>query len=220
MRIKSPFKDYYDFVSYRFGEDPDCTYLRRPFHYQRCFVEWDARDHFRDTLRGDLRTSGRLAIQFVVAGSRAVPVLRRYDRDTMELLVEAHDELLEIDWKKQVVRPALPTGERLAELIRFVGAPVFLVNERYSEIIHRPKRRVVKGLRLDSAIPVLADIGFPSVVPAEQMWQDIYATLTNVLRPNPDKAPPVTVGEKYRIEAAGFDLKTSFRHPVKLKDIK
>ena len=39
--------------------------------------------------------------------------------------------------------------------------------------------------------------------------------MNNVLRKSPDKEPPVTIGNDDRIEAAGFDLKTSFRHPIK-----
>ena len=64
-------------------------------------------------------------------------------------------------------------------------------------------------------MPNLGELNFGRMIPAEQMWQDIRATITDVLRPNPDRAPPVEISNEDKIHKAGFDGKTSFRHPVK-----
>jgi hypothetical protein len=44
---------------------------------------------------------------------------------------------------------------------------------------------------------------------------EIYNFIQNVLRKNPDTIPPVEVKNENKILSAGFDLKTSFRNPIK-----
>lgn len=221
MKIQSRFKDYYDHISHRYGADPDCVYIREPLKLSS--IKWENRAHFfDDTL---LRPSGSrrarerrkddeiralvdgYRIEFVIAGPRVTTFLHHYGhrRETIEVLGEKHAHLLMKDWRTD--KPLYPTvaqGKKLEDLIRLVGAPVFMV----------------RNGTLDERIPVLADLGFAAIVSPEQMWQDIYSTITNVLRTNPDKAPPVQVAEKYRIQEKGFDLKTSFRHPVNLKKLR
>jgi hypothetical protein len=61
-------------------------------------------------------------------------------------------------------------------------------------------------------IPVLQDVGFASIMSAEQCYQEISHFLGNVLRESPDIKPLVEIDDKYKIIGAGFDTKTSFRH--------
>jgi len=68
------------------------------------------------------------------------------------------------------------------------------------------------GVAVEDRIPILQNVGFASVMPAEQCYQEIAHYITNVLRDNPDIRQPVEVDDKYKIVAAGFDTKTSFRH--------
>ncbi len=221
MRIQSKFKDYYDYISHRFGADPDVLYIRD--RVPRTVVEWSDEETLCDTIKQpyDLSTQTSRSIRFLIAGPHTLALLdthvsgddRRLPGDWTEPLSPAHDGLLRTDWRGRVpVRPQLPSGALLEDLIRLVGAPVFVVDSGLDRTSSGRRR-----LQIEDHVPILQDLGLPALVPAEQMWQGIYSTLTNVLRDSPDKAPPVTVGEKYRIEAAGFDLKTSFRHPVNPK---
>jgi hypothetical protein len=58
----------------------------------------------------------------------------------------------------------------------------------------------------------LRNTDFPKVMHAQDVWQQLQFFLTNTLRIN--DRPMLEVEEKYKIIGAGFDLKTSFRHPV------
>jgi hypothetical protein len=60
--------------------------------------------------------------------------------------------------------------------------------------------------------PVLSELGFPSIYPAEQLYQDISYFIGNEMKPSPDIKPPVEISNDNKIEGHGFDLKQSFRH--------
>lgn len=218
MKIQSRFKDYYDFISHKFGADPNCVYVREPL--KEISVEWpkvaesqrfyqkDSEKFFYSTLDERQSQHSSLYMEFVVAGPHCAAYLRRYDSDTMTPLSAVHEHrLMKTGEKGEPLYPNLPSKEQLYDLIKVVGAPVFQI-----------RRREYDGkLLLADRIPILRDLDFPARVPAAQMWQDIYDVLTNVLRHNPDKAPPVTIANDDRIHAAGFDLKTSFRNPINPK---
>lgn len=218
MKIQSRFKDYYDFISHRFGQDPNCVYVREPFrvgkgrHIETVDVEvgknfpYFYQNPYRYRNIGDVSYE----LEFIVAASHVIPFLRTRvyaGRETFRMITWLeYDQIFGMGWGGKPDRPLVPEGEALADLIRKVGAPVFHLrsNGGYREHTVEVFRR----------IPVLQDLGFPAVIPAPVMWQDIYTTLSSVLRKDPDKAPPVTLANDDRVHAAGFDLKTSFRHPI------
>jgi hypothetical protein len=218
MKIQSRFKDYYDYIGHKYGSDPYVVYIREPIKK----TEIDCKGLFYDDVFNE---RSEYFIRFIIAGSNVVPFVCYWEKQEQEKWIdpnsftpsvlkyerfgEQHHSLLRKSWRlkgQELEMPKYPTGEKLNDLIRLVGAPVFEVKEVHHEYVIVSER-----------IPILNDLGFPSFISAEAMWQDIYATLTNVLRKNPDKEPPVKVEEKYRIHAAGFDLKTSFRHPINKK---
>lgn len=100
-----------------------------------------------------------------------------------------------------------PPEDTVHALIRLVGAPVFLVHGTQGSGL---KERLV----LDKRVPILSDYGVAALVSAQQMWQNLYHVFQNVLRKNPDKDPPCVIANDDRVEAAGFDLETSFRNPI------
>lgn len=223
MRIQSKFKDFYDFVSHRFGADPDVVYERKngleTTVSRKMFTDANTfRNTFSEYAWGGPRGKGKRQIwvgsdyemQFVVAGTYCFALAKHKSSVTVPLS-NTHDPFLVKDHRdyttrsNRPLRPSLPTPKELEALVRIVGTPVFLARG------WNDKRREIQ---IYNDVPVLADLGIPALVTPEQMWQSIYSTIINVLRSNPDKAPPVQVAEKYRIEGAGFDLKTSFRHPV------
>jgi hypothetical protein len=63
----------------------------------------------------------------------------------------------------------------------------------------------------------LTNTNFPSLIDAQTAWTKLEFFLTNTLRVN--ERETVDVDNKHKILAAGFDTKTSFRHPVKVKDL-
>lgn len=227
MRIQSRFKDYYDFLGQQFGQDPDTIYVREPIrHLEHNCVTWDHKanhewwnswesaGYFEDPTSETARTDKVwYSVEFVVAGPHTMSVLCVHrGQATAEVMVtEQHDHLFTRPanrfYSLPPRRPRMPSGKILEELIASVGAPVFRVT----------KRERGDQLVIGEQVPVLSGLGFPAIVSPEQMWQDIYSTITNVLRKNPDKAPPVEVANQYKIHAAGFDLVTSFRHPVNQK---
>jgi hypothetical protein len=223
MKIRSRFKDYYDHIGHRYGEDPDVTYIRAPLKITE--VRWNCRDYFQDTIARSVYVGNKshkinewLDFEFVVAGSHVVTYITTTTSTstTYERLTEQHEHLLEKDWRNNKKKyPEVPSDKHLEDLVRIVGHPVFLIR-RIDRCVGRNGRRE-DTICLAERIPILADMGFSSFISPEALWQDIYATLTNVLRKNPDKEPPVTVANEYKIHAAGFDLKTSFRHPVNQK---
>lgn len=206
MKIQSRFKDYYDHISHRFGADPNVVYVRRPFSGIDVSIQLVDSHFFRSTLKDETYRS----MEFVVAGPHVFPVIRSYLKNTVSILNKDHDPFLKKNWRGDDVElPSLPGVKKLQALVKEVGQPVFYV------------RRNPRGnLSLLHDIPILKDIGLPGIISPEQMWQDIYSTITNVIRPNPDKAPPVEVDNLHKIYAAGFDPKSSFRHPVNLKKLK
>jgi len=65
----------------------------------------------------------------------------------------------------------------------------------------------------DPFIPCLADFGFPSIFPANEMYEKIYAYL-GWLKDNPAPVDNQTDGDK--VVAHGFSKITSFRPKIKL----
>lgn len=233
MRIQSKFRDYYDFISHRYGQDPQIVYERKPLtvtSVPASALDSEARaaigipDVRRRVVDADRWYCGAS----IVAGRYVFPFLRRCAArgDRWEMADEdnpAHRKALTEEWQDKLGKrrwwrrsdrgPLVPTRtppeEPLYRVIRAVGVPVFAVTEmRWGELL------------LSERVPVLADHGIPALVSAEQMWQNLFHVLSNVLRTSPDKEPPCTVGNEDRIEAAGFDLRSSFRHPVNVKKVR
>ena len=214
MKIRAKFKDYYDFVGRRYGEDPDCVYNRGPLPEKLSFP-WP-REDCSFSVSFKYSNPKDYYVSFVVAGPHVIPFMdfgwhfvEGIYTHHLDLLLPKYEGFLGNEYMPDCFngKPVCyPDVERLQDLIRLVGAPVFLV---------KPRARHGSGpVTVDSRIPNLGNLGFASFVSPGQMWQDIYTTMTSVLRKNPDKEPPLTVNNEERIQAAGFDLKTSFRNPI------
>ena len=64
-------------------------------------------------------------------------------------------------------------------------------------------------------VPILSSVkDFNKKFPEDKLYQDIYNFFIKNKK-NEDLLPPVEVDNTSKIEKAGFDKKTSFRHPVK-----
>ncbi len=221
MRIQSKFKDYYDHISHVYGGDPDVIYLRSPLKTTEYKVKplGITTDHC-------LKPRCGYNLGHLVVGSKALPVIFQYEHDEDKAKYGLFVDTLHIELfdpvkypfkhgsliEKYSNGPEKIPDIKVKELVQEVGAPVFFITSIKSSWA---KRGPVSEVSVEERIPILKDVkGFTSVYPASQVWQEIYATLTNVLRKNPDKEPPVRIANNDRIHAAGFDLKTSFRNPI------
>ena len=228
MRIRSKFKDYYDFVGHRYGQDPDILYDRKPLVGEQSNSASEPAICFEvDTDSALFGTGSNSAyrFEFVVAGTmRVFPIIYELGdtwgkvtrRITVEEYFEQHKEQRELSphWDAGaawMLDPRCTFSEKaIVDCIRAVGQPVFRVlGTRWVGGDSGTWRR--SGLLVAKNIPILREGGVANAVPPEQMWQNIYSTIQNVLRANPDKEVPVTLENKDRIQKAGFDLKTSFR---------
>ncbi len=82
---------------------------------------------------------------------------------------------------------------------KVIKTPVFMINgiDSYNGII-----------TVNKNIPILQEQGFASLIPAEQMYQDISMFITNELT---EQMKMPTMTNKEKIASHGFDSKTSFR---------
>lgn len=211
MTIQSRWKDYYDYIGFLYGQDPETVYVRKPLT-ETIFLDCPTAKAFPAFQY--IRGLDCYKFEYLVAGTYVFPIIHTarhssWERDHKVTLEDFRKDFFETtckwyrDYYQHVFEPNCGvSNETLADTIRTVGQPVFLVC---------PHPHDSENLYVDCKIPVLADQGIPALVPPEQMWQGIYGTLTNVLRKNPDKAPPVQLSNESRIQKAGFDLKTSFR---------
>ena len=218
MKIISPFKDYYDWVAGKYGGgDPRLVYKRTKIEGK------NIKDRFMrnigysnmyllSALNTDRRRQGKSMYTFNVL----IFCGRQY------LVVEAggvtniFSEEKHPDLWKNLNRTSRGIASPLVNppSIDFYLGKQTQFAENLCKRYDQPVLLLIDylGTAVSNRIPVLQDIGFGSIMSAEQCYQEISHFLGNVLRENPDTKPPIQVDDKYKIIGAGFDTKTSFRH--------
>lgn len=101
------------------------------------------------------------------------------------------------------------TSERLCMHLK---SPVILIHSW--ENYNAPGGSYISKFILHNQVPTLEQLGFGSIIPAEQMYQDISMYLGKFLD-NPDSQLPSQVADKDRFVQKGFDSKVSFRGKVR-----
>jgi hypothetical protein len=101
----------------------------------------------------------------------------------------------------------------LVDLSRKVKSPVFVI--LWVDRKYRSDKIYVK---VAGQCPILKEIGMPTLIPAQQMYQELAYFVGNTMKDHPDTEPPVEVSNTSKILNAGFDLKQSFRNRVKEKN--
>lgn len=216
MKIISPFKDYYDWVAGKYGGgDPRLVYKRTKIdgkNIENCFIRViiSGRSYDLSTLNADRYRRGKSTynFNFLIFCGRQYLVVKNGDATNI-LSEDKHPDLWEILNR---------TPKRIASLlanptsIDFYFGKQTQFAENLCKQYDQPVLLIVDGGMVSNRIPVLQDVGFASIMSAEQCYQEISHFLGNVLRENPDTKPPIQVDDKYKIIGAGFDTKTSFRH--------
>lgn len=224
MRIISPFKDYYDYISQRFGFDPDIVYTRRQLH-----LEGD-KDIFRpDSFVVDFphveqlptllssrvnQVGGTITFAWLFCAGIVHLLVSdsaysAYDVVTLDKYPELANWVNPTRFRHRSIEDYL--GKRIPELdalAKQLNQPVFIIN-------YISRTRNTDKWHLNAHCPVLAQCGMASLVPPTDMYQRIYSYLTNVLRDSPDLKPPIEVSNDVKITQHGFDLQQSFRHRQK-----
>lgn len=224
MKIKSRFKDYYDFVQHIYGGGDEKVVYNR--------------DRIKPISDNGFETRIEYPTQKIPGCQFDIPNLR--NKIEFKWLVVCSKLYLLVGYKKEIgftefhvlneksdpdiykwldaclkVRSYNPWNTRVRTIDDLLGRhvdeltlvakelkqPVFIINSVYH-------REIV----IDSRIPVLDDLGFGSIIKPELLYQELAYYISNVMSDNPDTIVPVQIEDKYKITQAGFDLKQSFRH--------
>lgn len=217
MIIKSKFKDYYDHIAHIYGGgDPKVVYDRKPFVNP---TAGSVVSYFLHDTKAKLSVVPRyfdkmdFSISFLVVAGQEYVLVTNKKLETSVLNKNRHPEVFQYfsRYSRGFYANQRATNSDLITLSRELNSPVFI----YHNLGYDFRVRKHAHVYVEKNIPRLSEIGFASIVPPEQVYQDIAYFLGNVIHESPDTAPPVEVSNKDKILQAGFDLKTSFRHPVK-----
>lgn len=209
MKIKSKFKDYYDYVAHIYGGgDPNIVYVRNNFER----TEWG---YFQVPFEKDIWSLPHHIIHIeydlkwcIVAGKCYLLVSPLY-QDEWSLYTQEHP--ISKHFTNSRVNYLGKFDQNLVELSRIVNAPVFAIRGT-----HRDWKNKKTYVEIDCNVPILSNLGFASIITPEQMYQDISYFLGNIMHVSPDMMPEPNpaMTDKERILSHGFDVKQSFRHRV------
>ena len=205
MKIISRFKDCYDHISYIYGVDEKIVYTRDVVkNVEIRAKEIPGHRKFR-SITQSVESGENVSIVVIV--DKMYFVVENYSANE-ERVLDQSDRLM---CSRSIIRDETHNDpELILELTKKVGSPVYRIesiNFDWSD----PDRKLIA--RIDKKTPRLSDIkGMVALFDPQQTYQEISYAITNLLNPNPDITPPVFVSDKYKIQAAGFDMKQSFRH--------
>lgn len=217
MRIISKWKDYYDYVGHVFGgqQDNHTVYERKHISVTNSGIflteEVELEDTGEQTLRLPRLYSHDInSVWLFVAGKTYLCVGgcgEHYDLFNEEkhnhLLKEIYTFSFLKQWGNKSYEDFMGIedvwGQRISKTL---NTPVFFYYQRYCAK-HERLMFVVHG-----ECPVLADIGFPKIMSAEQCYQNIAFYLANTLT---KQEQPSKMNDIEKVVSHGFDKKTSFR---------
>lgn len=231
MKIQSKFKDYYDYVEYLYsqeGGDPSNTYVRKELSQpdqpdsSNVYVTVNETDNIPDVPRQrNYEEILPWAFKWCsVCGELYLLVSKICLTPEWRLVTEDHPSLSQVysghssRWFEEVKMGEIigVPNKSCVSVSKQLHAPVFIIETIQSQ----PWLRGLRGLKkspqvaVSREIPNLGKLGFASVTPAEQMYQNISMFMAS-LRDSPDSIPPVNVSDKDRLVQKGFDAKISFR---------
>lgn len=219
MKIVSKFKDYYDHVAHVLGVDQALRYERLPFKESRLFdgsVVYDDQQVFDvprdvvDAYSSDIKTPFfRRRWGFTEMGDRryALAVYVGGMAFTAWGEIVGKNTAGDYVYGPMLAREQVECPDWLHGISAVIDAPVFVVRQfSVSRQISGNNSVVV-----DNHPPNLAEAGLPRFVDAYTVYAAIQTWMENARNVNAalNGIPPAD--NKIKIQAAGFDLKTSFR---------
>lgn len=203
--IISKYKDFYDHISYCFGVDEKIVYVRDTIKN----VEIRIRDIPGYRMLRALNDQKYLheSVSIVVIVDKMYFVARNHSNGRDRAL-GASDLIMK---SRYVLRDNSHNDSgRILNLSKLVGSPVYRINYILYDRSEPDMKMIAK---IDKNAPRLTTIqGMVSLLDAQQVYQNIEYAIANQLNDSPDTSPRVDIEDKYKIAAAGFDLKQSFRH--------
>lgn len=209
MRIISKIKDYYDYVSFIYGEDKKFVYVRNmvqlwnlPMYNKTCPIAYYP-------VINEIRHARYEAnvLYFVAVCGKLFPIkLNSFGLTyTAELVTE-------ISTKFNQRKHKLNIGEfsqKMFDIQVEMKSPITIVEYNlYQTNSYNQHNMIV----YPSSIVLGAVKNFVAIYSPEQIWQDIYYFIANQMHtPNADIDPPVSLPDKYKIIEHGFDPVISFR---------
>lgn len=221
MKIKSNFKDFYDFIGNQYGGgDPKITYLRHKIDIGSiegkvtALPDENCTPNFMYHYKW-LIICGRYYLLLKPSASHPKYKHVKYIEEPWHYLDETkHADIYSFFVTKKKPKHSFQAGcsyqdyigrysEELVRISRIIDAPVFCITHTV---------RWSKDVFLDDNVPILSSYGIPSLISAQQMYQEIAYFISNKMCENADIKPPVIVSNKDLIVSKGFDLNQSFRH--------
>ena len=223
MKIKSRFKDYYDYVAHAYGGgDERVTYVREPLQDEQLEILTEDKIDIGGPGLSETKTRTKFLVvnglvYTLVAVNTEEGLTGPFKLFTKENFGDKIDDLTvryrwsrlssKLDapgwWAKYFARESITA----LELSKLILHPVFLINNVYYDYKIK-KHRIV----LDKNIPVLSEYGIPHHIQPEQLYQDIAYFVSNKMVSSPDLEVHYNMTDKEKIVQHGFDLKQSFRH--------
>jgi hypothetical protein len=223
MKIKSRFKDYYDYVAHAYGGgDERVTYVREPLP---------------DTLTSvtlpdfvDLPTPGlsgtKAYTKHLIVNSRVYTLIAVVDPATnlpgpYQLFHRDNfddDDIINLKvqyrWRDNEGWSSLKWERYFGQenatalaLSKIIKQPVFLVDS-----YHRNWTSKSTQFEINPHIPVLREYGINHYIQPEQLYQEIAYFMSNKMVDSPDLVVHNNMTDKEKILQHGFDIKQSFRH--------
>mgnify|MGYP001563685351 CR=1 FL=1 len=229
MRIKSAFKDYYDYQATIYGIDDSIIYTRSRIvetqvvdtPYGRQIIEPNLIINVRDWLWRMPDTDTRYrddptySFDLLVIGDEILLLTHKYDvnisANRYTLVDGNHPVYQKYSHIRNFilnVRDDMVLAEKTSEICRQVGHPAFIVSD-----ISRSRNRMDTEVTVQGRCPILKDIdGLVAYYPSGQIFQDLSYFLINKMKTSPDESPICPMTDKEKIVQHGMDLKQSFRH--------
>ena len=233
MRIKSKFVDYYDHVAHIYGGgDPKCVYVRMPFEGGKSNsvfggLSYHVKSTNRDAFNGrfDLRwnqyvdgINKHLSYKILVIAGKAYLLAAKSDiyfakepyrlytpENFPDTFIGNQSKFIFYGMRPQPTNYIGNDNPIYTEISKVVGVPVFMIERIFYD-------KDGYDIIIDRNIPILRDYGIPSLVSAEQMYQDLSYFVGNKIHDSPDLIVHDNMSDKEKILQHGFDVKQSFRH--------
>lgn len=224
MIIKSKFKDYYDFIANQFGGgDPKVVYLRSPLTKEQQIINLkvtDPKSHsilaklFRQSFLGQPFSFKIISVfgHFILISSDSPNI---FSKSNFHIFSENKDPIL---YKQLCGRNGFYYSKYKEE--DFVNKEYVFLKD-LSILLKHPVFTISRATYLgkemwefilEENIPILKDFGIPSLINANQAYQEISHYISNVININPDILVTSKLSDSEKVLQHGFDLKKSFRH--------
>ncbi len=225
MKIKSRFKDYYDYVAHLYGGgDERVTYVREPLSDDLTSVLIKGNIAFNSpgldehksqvkwlVINGRVYTIVAVCDELGQCGPYKLFTKENFDEKLLDRISIRYryrrylaEDRLAPKWERYFGEKE---NEIAIELSKIIQHPVFVV-ESCEHNWDTKTTRIVFGKN----IPILSEYGINHHIQPEQLYQDIAYYVSNKMVSSPDLEVHDNMTDKEKIVQHGFDLKQSFRH--------